>query len=121
MVMYSTEGKYPVISMPGRVRRTNGLTYTAEAVLENLSDPTHPYIEVVDPPSYDKETHNLEWTGTDWLITEKPPAPESLNLQPLQSLNLQPLQSLNLQKQQLRQKVANPLRLIGNDLWISHL
>ena len=76
MVMYSTEGKYPVISMPGRVRRTNGLTYTAEAVLENLSDPTHPYIEVVDPPSYDKETHNLEWTGTDWLITEKPPAPE---------------------------------------------
>lgn len=75
MVMYSTEGKYPVISMPGRVRRTNGLTYTAEAVLENLSDPTHPYIEVVDPPSYDKETHNLEWTGTDWLITEKPPAP----------------------------------------------
>jgi hypothetical protein len=75
MVMYSTEGKYPVISMPRRVRRTNGLTYTAEAVLENLSDPTHPYIEVVDPPSYDKETHNLEWTGTDWLITEKPPAP----------------------------------------------
>jgi len=72
MVMYSLNGGYPVTAMPYRVRRTNGLTYTAEAVLENLDDPTHPYTEVADRPSYDAETQTLEWNGTDWIVNDIP-------------------------------------------------
>lgn len=72
MVMYSLNGGYPVTMMPQRVRRTNGLTYTAEAVLENLDDPTHPYTEVADRPSYDAETQTVDWNGTDWVVSDIP-------------------------------------------------
>ena len=57
MVMYSNGGAYPVPALPFRVRRINGLTYTAEAVYENLSDETNPWFEVNDPPAYDPSTH----------------------------------------------------------------
>ncbi len=76
MVMYSLNGGYPVTEMPHRVRRINGLTYTAEAVLENLGDPTHPYTEVADRPSYDAETQSVEWTGTDWIVSDLPVSEE---------------------------------------------
>ncbi len=59
--------------MPFRVRRSNGLTYTSEAVYEHVVDPTHPWIAVSDPPHYDAATHSLSWTGVDWLVTENPP------------------------------------------------
>jgi hypothetical protein len=70
--MYSLKGGYPVTEMPQRVRRTNGLTYTAEAVLENLDDPTHPYTEVADRPSYDADTQTVDWDGTDWVVSDLP-------------------------------------------------
>ncbi len=70
MVMYSNAGAYPVAALPFRVRRINGLTYTAEAVAENLADETNPWVEVSDPPSYDAETHTLSWSGTDWVVSE---------------------------------------------------
>ncbi len=76
MVMYSLNGGYPVGTMPRRVRRTNGLTYTAEAVLEQIGDPTHPYVEVSDRPSYDAETQSVEWTGTDWIVSDLPVSEE---------------------------------------------
>ncbi len=76
MVMYSLNGGYPVTEMPSRVRRSNGLTYTAEAVLENLNDPTHPYTEVADRPSYDTETQSVEWSGTDWIVSDLPASAE---------------------------------------------
>lgn len=76
MVMYSLNGGYPVTEMPYRVRRTNGLTYTSEAVLENINDPTHPYTEVADRPSYDAETQSVEWTGTDWIVSDLPVSEE---------------------------------------------
>ena len=72
MVMYSLNNGYPVTAMPYRVRRTNGLTYTAEAVLENLDDPTHPYTEVADRPSYDADTQTVDWDGTDWVVSDLP-------------------------------------------------
>ncbi len=37
MVMYSNAGAYPVAALPFRVRRINGLTFTAEAVAENIA------------------------------------------------------------------------------------
>ena len=78
MVMYSLNGGYPVTEMPFRVRRTNnGLTYTAVAVLENINDPTHPYTEVADRPSYDAETQSVEWTGTDWVVSDLPVSNET--------------------------------------------
>ena len=70
--MYSFNGGYPVTEMPYRVRRSNGLTYTAEAVLQNLGDPTHPYTEVADRPSYDAETQSVDWNGTDWIVSDLP-------------------------------------------------
>lgn len=70
MVMYSNDGAYPVSALPFRVRRTNGLTYTAEAVAENLADETNPWVEVSDPPSYNSETHTLGWNGADWVVAE---------------------------------------------------
>lgn len=76
MVMYSLDGGYPVTEMPFRVRRSNGLTYTAEAVLENISDPTHPYVEVSDRPSYDAETQSVDWNGTDWIVSDLPVSEE---------------------------------------------
>ena len=72
MVMYSLNNGYPVTAMPYRVRRTNGLTYTAEAVLENLDDPTHPYTEVADRPSYDADTQTVDWDGTGWVVSDLP-------------------------------------------------
>ena len=69
-MMYSNAGDYPVARLPFRVRRTNGLTFTAEAVAENIADETNPYFEVSDPPSYDPETHTLGWSGTDWVVSE---------------------------------------------------
>jgi hypothetical protein len=74
--MYSLNGGYPVTAMPQRVRRTNGLTYTAEAVLENLDDPTHPYTEVADRPSYDAENETVDWNGTDWIVSDLPASAE---------------------------------------------
>lgn len=73
MVMYSTANGYPVAEMPFRVRRSNGLTYTSEAVYEHVNDPTHPWIAVSDPPDYDAATHTLSWSGVDWVVTENPP------------------------------------------------
>lgn len=70
MVMYSNAGAYPVAALPFRVRRTNGLTYTAEAVAENLVDETNPWFEVADPPAYDAGTHTLGWSGSDWVVSE---------------------------------------------------
>ena len=70
MVMYSNDGAYPVPTLPFRVRRTNGLTYTAEAVAENLADETNPWFEVSDPPAYDPSTHTLNWNGADWVVSE---------------------------------------------------
>lgn len=70
MVMYSNGGAYPVAALPFRVRRTNGLTYTAEAVAENLADETNPWFEVSDPPSYDASTHTLNWNGVEWVVAE---------------------------------------------------
>lgn len=72
MVMYSLNGGYPVATMPRRVRRTDGLTYTQEAVLENMDDPTHPYTEVADRPSYDAETQTVDWDGTNWIVSDLP-------------------------------------------------
>ena len=69
-MMYSNAGAYPVAALPFRVRRTNGLTYTAEAVTENLEDETNPWVEVSDPPSYDASTHTLSWNGADWVVSE---------------------------------------------------
>ena len=70
MVMYSNAGAYPVAALPFRVRRTNGLTYTSEAVAENLADETNPWFEVSDPPAYDASTHTLSWDGADWVVAE---------------------------------------------------
>ena len=70
MVMYSNDGAYPVPALPFRVRRSNGLTYTAEAVAQNLADETNPWFEVSDPPAYDAETHTLGWSESDWLVSE---------------------------------------------------
>jgi len=70
MVMYSNAGAYPVPALPFRVRRINGLTYTAEAVYERLSDETNPWVEVSDPPAYDASTHTLSWNGADWVVSE---------------------------------------------------
>ena len=70
MVMYSNAGAYPVAALPYRVRRKSGLTYTAEAATDFLSDPDHPWFEVSDPPAYDAETHTLGWSGSDWLVSE---------------------------------------------------
>ena len=70
MVMYSNAGAYPVAALPFRVRRINGLTFTAEAVAQNLGDETNPWFEVSDPPAYDAETHTLNWNGADWVVAE---------------------------------------------------
>lgn len=70
MVMYSNNGAHPVPALPFRVRRINGLTYTAEAVAENLQDETNPWFEVSDPPAYDPSTHTLNWNGADWVVSE---------------------------------------------------
>ncbi len=69
-MMYSNAGAYPVAALPFRVRRTNGLTFTAEAVAENIADETNPWVEVSDPPSYDASTHTLNWNGADWVVSE---------------------------------------------------
>lgn len=69
-MMYSKAGAYPVPALPFRVRRTNGLTYTAEAVAQNLADETNPWFQVSDPPAFDGETHTLHWNGTDWVVAE---------------------------------------------------
>ncbi len=73
MVMYSLNGSYPVATMPHRVRRINGLTYTSEAVYGCIDDESHPWIAVSDPPDYDAATHSLSWSGVDWVVTENPP------------------------------------------------
>ena len=70
MVMYSNAGAYPVAALPFRVRRKSGLTYTAEAATVFLSDPDHPWFEVSDPLVYDASTHTLNWSGTDWVVSE---------------------------------------------------
>ncbi len=70
MVMFSNDGAYPVPALPFRVRRINGLTYTSEAVAENLEDETNPWFEVSDPPAYDASTHTLSWDGADWVVSE---------------------------------------------------
>lgn len=70
MVMYSNAGAYPTASLPFRVRRINGLTYTAEAVAQNLEDETNPWFEVSEPPAYDSSTHTLSWDGTNWVVSE---------------------------------------------------
>ena len=69
-MMYSNAGAYPTAALPFRVRRSNGLTYTAEAVAENLADETNPWFEVSDPPAYDSSTHLLSWDGTNWVVSE---------------------------------------------------
>ena len=71
MVMYSNAGAYPTASLPFRVRRTNGLTYTSEAVYQHLLDETNPWFEVSDPPAYDVENETLEWSGMVWVVSEK--------------------------------------------------
>ena len=68
--MYSNGGAYPVPTLPFRVRRKSGLTYTAEAAAVFLSDPDHPWFEVSDPPAYDASTHTLNWNGADWVVSE---------------------------------------------------
>ena len=69
-MMYSNAGACPVAALPFRVRRTNGLTYTAEAVAGNLQDETNPWFEVSDPPAYDPSTHTLNWNGVEWVVAE---------------------------------------------------
>jgi len=83
MVMYSNGGAYPVPTLPFRVRRKSGLTYTAEAATVFLSDPDHPWFEVSEPPSYDASTHTLNWNGVEWVvaeIVEPEPEPEPQTL-----------------------------------------
>ena len=78
MVMYSNDGAYPVSALPPRVRRSNGLTYTAEAVAEHLGDADMPpWIVVSDPPSYDANNEILGWNGANWVVSEITPEADS--------------------------------------------
>lgn len=73
-MVYYSNGSFPVETMPPRVRRSNGLTYTSEAVLSEIHDPTHPYRVVSDPPEFDDATQYLSWDGTDWVVVDIGPS-----------------------------------------------
>ena len=76
MVWYFKEGtRNPQQNIPSRIRVPDATfpggnrTYTAEAVYEHLSEAG--YIEVPDPPSFNKETHRLVWANGEWTVNEK--------------------------------------------------
>ena len=73
-MVYYSDGSFPVETMPYRVRRSNGLTYTSEAVYSEIDDPAHPYRVVSDPPEFDMATQYLSWDGTDWLVMDIGPS-----------------------------------------------
>ena len=78
MVWYFKEGsKNPQQTLPPRIRVPDSQspggnrTYTGEAVLNHFTEAG--YTEVPDPPSFNKDTHRLDWSNGEWVVSEKPP------------------------------------------------
>jgi hypothetical protein len=82
MVWYFKEGAYnPQQTLPPRIRVPDSQspggnrTYTGEAVLNHFTEAG--YTEVPDPPSFNKDTHRLDWLNNEWVVSEKIPEPEN--------------------------------------------
>jgi hypothetical protein len=58
--------RVPDPQSPGGTR-----VYTAEAVLDHISEQSE-YVEVPDPPSWNKDTHRVDWINGEWVVSEKP-------------------------------------------------
>ena len=78
MVYYLKQGeKNPRQKPPSMIRvpdpQSPGGTrvYTAEAVLDHISEQSE-YVEVPDPPSWNKDTHRVDWINGEWVVSEKP-------------------------------------------------
>ena len=81
MVWYFKEGtKNPQQTLPARIRVPDSQspggnrTYTGEAVLNHFTEAG--YIEVADPPSFNKDTHRLDWSDGAWVVSERSPEPD---------------------------------------------
>ena len=68
--MYSYKNQYPIESLPHRIRQGNGDTVTDLKSLDNESLLELGFVQVDDPPEYSKDTHKLEWSGTEWQLEE---------------------------------------------------
>ena len=66
-MLYSYKGEYP-ISLPERIRLSDGSTRTDSSTFteEELADAG--YIEAGDSPAYDSDTQKVIWNGTAWEV-----------------------------------------------------
>ena len=69
-MLYSHNQKNPISKLPHRIVLSNGLTRTDSSTFtsEELIDAG--YVEVEEPPTFDPKTERLEWTGTEWNVTQ---------------------------------------------------
>tara|TARA_R100000231_G_C5313971_1_gene161326 strand:- start:59 stop:331 length:273 start_codon:yes stop_codon:yes gene_type:complete len=69
---YSNKKNYPVSwnKLSNRIRLSNGNTRTDKTTYTEAELIDAGYAIVDAPPSYNDETHLLEWDGTQWLVTQ---------------------------------------------------
>lgn len=66
-MLYSHKGKYPE-QLPNRIRMPDGLTRTKPFSEDDLFIAGY---HQISPPSSLKWYEKLDWSGTDWVITQK--------------------------------------------------
>ena len=68
--MYSYKNQYPIENLPHRIRQDNGNTVTDLKSLDNETLLEIGFVQVDNPSEYSKDTHKLEWSGTEWKLEE---------------------------------------------------
>tara|TARA_R100001510_G_C7644090_1_gene201561 strand:+ start:53 stop:526 length:474 start_codon:yes stop_codon:yes gene_type:complete len=68
MKYYSINKAYPVMGLPKRIRKPNGLTVTDLESLSSSELESLGIVSVSNPPSFNARTHKLSWSGTAWEL-----------------------------------------------------
>ena len=66
--MWSINKQEPIINLPKRFRKEDGLTVTDLESLTNFELEELGILEVDDRPEFDEKTQKVTWTGTEWKI-----------------------------------------------------
>jgi len=71
-MLYSVKGRHPTTKLPHRIRLSNGLTKTDSTTFTDSDLASAGITTAADPPSYDINTHKLDWNSeiTEWQLIE---------------------------------------------------
>ena len=71
-MLYSVKGRHPTTKLPHRIRLSNGLTKTDSTTFTDSDLASAGITTAADPPTYDINTHKLDWNSeiTEWQLIE---------------------------------------------------